>query len=82
MTVSYVICISLKKTHIKILLLSSYSQLHDRAAFFDNDFFFFLEQDFLLLIERHFPIAAKISDLKKQNTNFEQNSLRHTNQTK
>ena len=58
-----------------------YSQLHDRAAFFYNGFlFFFLEQDFFL--ERHFPIAAKISDLKKQNTNFEQNSLRHTNQTK
>ena len=46
---------------------------------FTTAFLFFLEQDFLL--EWHFPIAAKIFDLKKQNTN-EQNSLLHTHQTK
>ena len=53
-----------------------YSQLHDRAAFFYNGFlFFFLEQDFVL--ERHFPIAAKTSDSKKQNINFEQKYIKH-----
>ena len=52
----------------------------ERHSFTKAFCFFFLEQD--IFLERHFPIAAKISDSKKQDTNFEQNCLRYTNQTK